>query len=67
MIFVCSFELAKRLKNQDETYDIPGHEVTIDEIQKETGLDFLSALPENEQKKIETTKPTEQEVNTLLN
>ena len=48
--------LAFQYKNQDETNDIPGHEVTIDEIQKETGLDFLSALPENEQKNIESKK-----------
>src|SRR5208337_2242618 len=42
--------LAFQYRNQDENNDIPAHEVTIDEVQKETGLDFLSALSENEQK-----------------
>jgi endonuclease G len=58
--------LAFQYKNQDETNDIPAHEVTIDEVQQETDLDFLSNLPENEQKGIEETKPTTQELNKIL-
>jgi endonuclease G len=59
--------LALQYKNQDETNDIPGHEVTIDAVEQETGLDFLSALPENEQKGIESKKLTQQELATILN
>jgi endonuclease G len=59
--------LALQYKNQDETNDIPGHEVTIDEVEQETGLDFLSALPENEQKGIESKNLTVQELTTILN
>ena len=43
------------------------HEVTIDEIEQEAGLDFLSALPDNIQKGIESKKLSEQEINTVLN
>jgi endonuclease G len=54
--------LAFQYKNQDETNDIPAHTAAIDTIQAETGLDFLSALPENEQKGIESITPTAEEL-----
>jgi endonuclease G len=50
--------LAFQYRNQDETFDIPAHEVTVKEVEQETGLDFLSTLPENEQKGIESITPT---------
>jgi DNA/RNA endonuclease G (NUC1) len=59
--------LVFQYKNQNEINDIPAHEVTTDGVEQEIGLDFLSALPENVQKGIESTKPTQQEVNALLN
>jgi len=59
--------LAFQYRNQDETNDIPAHEVTIDEVEQETGLDFLSALPENVQKGIESKKSTQQELTVILN
>jgi DNA/RNA endonuclease G (NUC1) len=58
--------LAFQYKNQDETFDIPAHEVTVKEVEQETGLDFLSALPDNEKKGIETYKATEQEIETIF-
>jgi endonuclease G len=59
--------LAFQYRNQDETFDIPAHEVTVKKIEQETGLDFLSALPDNEKQRIEIYKATEQEINTILN
>jgi endonuclease G len=59
--------LALQYKNQDETNDIPAHEVTIDEVEHETGLDFLSALPQSVQKGIESKKLTTNELATILN
>jgi endonuclease G len=59
--------LAFRYKNQEETYDIQSHEVTVKKVEQETGLDFLSALPDNEKPGVESYKATEQEINTILN
>lgn len=59
--------LAFQYRNQDETFDIPSHEVTVKEVEQKTGLDFFSALPYNEKQGIETYKATEQEINTILN
>jgi len=47
--------------------DIPTHQVTIDEVDQETGLDFLNTLPDNVRKEIENSKPTAQELNNILN
>ena len=54
--------LAFQYQNQDETNDIPAHAAAIGTIQAETGLDFLSALPENDQKGIESITPTATEL-----
>jgi endonuclease G len=59
--------LAFQYKNQDETNDIPAHEVTIKLVEQETGLDFLTALPQNVQKGLDSTKLTQQEINALIN
>ena len=42
------------------------YEVTAKDVEKETKLDFLSALPDNEKQGIETYKATEQEINIIL-
>jgi endonuclease G len=54
--------LAFQYQNQEETNDIPAHAAAINTVQAETGLDFLSALPENGQKGIESITPTAAEL-----
>jgi endonuclease G len=59
--------LAFQYRNQEETNDITAHEVTIDELEQETGLDFLSNLPDNMKKVLEYQKMTLQELTALFN
>jgi DNA/RNA endonuclease G (NUC1) len=59
--------LAFQYRNQDETFDIPAHEVTVKKVEQETGLDFLSALPDEEKQKLENTRATADEINEVLN
>jgi endonuclease G len=59
--------LTFQYRNQNETNDISAHEVTIDEVEQETGLDFLNILPDNIQKGIESKKLTQQEMIVILN
>ncbi|MBP7791519.1 MAG: DNA/RNA non-specific endonuclease [Candidatus Goldbacteria bacterium] len=57
--------LAFQYMNQDETNDFYAHETTIDNIQYETGLDFLNALSKN--MKLTKEKLSKQELNNPLN
>jgi endonuclease G len=59
--------LAFQYLNKDDTNDIPAHEVTIDDVEQETGLDFFSALPVTDKKKIENGEVSKEELNQILN
>ena len=45
----------KKLKSKD----MPEYIVSIREVEKVTGLDFLSSLPEEEQDRVETARQKE--------
>jgi len=58
--------LAFEYKNEEETNDFYTHLVTIDEIESQTGLNFLNALSENEQNQLESIKLNKEEFNRIL-